>query len=188
MNAALNKNGQLMVVIVGFFATVQLLAIQTGAQTAPLMREGVTLILASGCAVRYWWVILLLPWPIRWFRIALLLLAWCMLPAAAANVSDPVRWAFALAALSAIGCATEVYNAITRQWAVGAERMARSLKVDHLTGAASAGGAAICLLLVALLKPDWVDVLIPLMVFADWTRLILMIRRHERLIDGGLLN
>jgi len=187
LNQSLNKQAELMIVVVGFFATVQLLIVQAVQGNAPLVREAVTLALAAGCAVRYWWVILLLPWPARWFRMLLLLLAWSALPAVAMMATSPVRWAFALAALSAIGCMTEVYNGITGQWRVGSEDVARSLKADHVFGAVSAGAAAAAVLLVASLTPSWLDVLIPLMVIADWARLIMMIRRHQRFIDQGQL-
>jgi hypothetical protein len=176
-----------MIVVVGFFASVQLLLVQAAQGNAPLAREAVTLALAIGCAVRYWWVILLLPWPARWFRTVLLLLAWSALPAAATMATSPVRWALALAALSAIGCITEVYNGLTEQWRVGSEEVARSLKADHVVGAVSTGGAAAVILLVAFLRPWWLDVLIPLMVLADWVRLIMMIHRHQRFIDLGQL-
>lgn len=174
-----------MIVVVGFFVPVQLLIVHASDGTAPLAREVVTLALALGCAVRYWWVILLLPWPARWFRMVLLLLAWSVMPVIAMAAANPVRWALALATLSAVGCITEVYNGITRQWMVGSEPMVRSLKGDHISGAVSAGGATVVLLSVALLRPVWLDILIPLMVFADWARLIMMIGRHQRFIDLG---
>ena len=117
----------------------------------------------------------------------LLLLAWSALPAVAVAATNPVRWALALATLSAIGCATEIYNSITRQWQVGSEEMARSLRRDHLVGAASAGGAAVAVALVAIVWPAWLDGLVAWMVLADWTRLIVMIRRHQRFIDLGYL-
>jgi len=176
-----------MIVIVGFFVTVQLLIFQASDGAAPLARDAITLILALGCAVRYWWVILLLPWPARWFRMVLLLLAWSALPAVAISTGNPVQWALAIAALSAIGCITEIYNGITRQWLVGSEEMARSLKSDHVTGAVSAGAAALVLLFIAFVRPAWVDILVPLLVLADWARLIVMIRRHQRFIDLGYL-
>ena len=56
----------MMVVIVGFVATVQLLVGQSATGNAPWLRLIVTFILVLGVAVRYWWVILLLPWPARW--------------------------------------------------------------------------------------------------------------------------
>jgi hypothetical protein len=174
-----------MIVIVGFFVTVQLLAFQTTDGSAPLARDAITLVLTLGCAVRYWWVILLLPWPARWFRMVLLLLAWSALPAVAISTGNPVRWALSIAALSAIGSITEIYNGITRQWLVGPEEMARSLKSDHLTGAVSAGVAALALLLIVFVRPAWVDIAVPLLVLADWARLIVMIRRHQRFIDLG---
>ncbi|HEX9310540.1 MAG TPA: hypothetical protein VF887_06995 [Gemmatimonadaceae bacterium] len=176
-----------MVVVVGFFATVQLLIVQAGGGAAPIGRTAVTLALALSFAVRYWWVILLLQWPFQWFRTVLLLLAWVALPVVAMAATDPVRWALAVAALSTIGCITEIYNGVTRQWLVGSGEMARSLKRDHISGAASAGAAAIFLSVLAFLRPVWVDVVILLMVVADWARLITMIRRHQRFVDLGYL-
>ena len=185
MNSALDKQAQLMVVIVGFFVTVQVLIFQASDGAAPIARSAITLVLALGCAVRYWWVILLLPWPPRWFRMVLLLLAWSALPAVAIEAADPVRWALAIAALSAIGCMTEIYNGITRQWIVGSEEMTRSLRVDHITGAVTASAATILLLLVVDFWPTSLDFVVALMVLADWARLIVMIRRHQRFIDQG---
>jgi len=176
-----------MVVVVGFFATVQLLIFQAVDGAAPFARDAITLVLALACAVRYWWVILLLPWPARWFRMVLLLLVGSALPALAITAGNPARWAFAIAALSAIGCITEIYNGVTKQWRVGSEEMALSLKHDHIAGATSAGAATVLLVLVALFRPVWVDYVVPLMVLADWARLIVMIRRHQRFIDMGYL-
>jgi hypothetical protein len=65
--------------------------------------------------------------------------------------------------------------------------MSQSLKVDHISGALAAGVAAAILVVAALVWPAQLMVLISLMVCADWIRLVLMIRRHERLLaDGGL--
>jgi hypothetical protein len=177
----------LTIVVVGYFATVQLLFIRADSGSAPFAREVVTLALTLSVAVRYWWVILLLPWPAGWFRTVLLLLAWSALPAVAVAATNPARWALAFATLSAIGCATEIYNDITRQWQVGSEEMARSLKRDHVVGAASAGGAAVAAVTVAIVWPAWLDLLVSLLVLADWARLIVMIRRHQRFIDLGYL-
>ena len=176
-----------MVVVVGFFATAQLLIVQAGGGAGPIGRTVVTLTLALGFAVRYWWVILLLQWPFRWFRTLLLLLAWVALPVVAMTATDPVLWGLAVAALSTIGCITEIYNGVTRQWLVGSGEMARSLKRDHIFGAASAGAAAVFLSLLAFLRLAWLDVVIPLMVVTDWARLIMMIRRHQRFVDLGYL-
>jgi hypothetical protein len=176
-----------MVVVVGFFATVQLLIIQANSGPAPPARDAITLVLALGCAVRYWWVIPLLPWPARWFRMVLLLLAWSALSAVAITAANPVRWAVAIAELSAIGCITEIYNGATKQWLVGSDEMARSLKADHVAGALSAGAAAVLVLLVASFWPASLDFVVALMVVADWARLIMMIRRHQRFIDLGYL-
>lgn len=185
MNAELNKQGQLMVVVVGFFATVQLLLVQATTGSAPLLREGVTLALALGCAVRYWWVILVLPWPFRVVRTLLLLLAWSALPVIAMTSESAVRWGLSVAALSAIGCVTEVYNTITKQWMAGSEPMMTRLKRDHVIGAASAGTVTVCVVTVALLQPMWLDVLILILVLADWARLIGMVRAHRRIIGLG---
>jgi hypothetical protein len=187
LNPTLNKHGQMMVVVVGFFVTVQLLILRASEGTVPPARLAITLALALSCAVRYWWVILLLEWPARWFRFVLLLLAWSALPLAAMMTTNAVLWALALAALSAIGCITEIYNGITRQWQISSEEMSRSLKRDHIVGAASALSAAIGLLLVAFLQPAWLDIFIPVIVLVDWVRLIVMIRRHQRFIDLGYL-
>jgi hypothetical protein len=162
---------------------VQLLVVQASAGAIPLTSAVVTLVLALGCAVRYWWVILLLPWPARWPRMVLLLLAWSVLPVVAVTAASPVRWALAIAGLSVIGCVTELYNGITRQWAVGSERMARSLRRDHVSGALSTAMAAAIVVIVAASRPAWLELLIPLMVCADWVRLIVMIRRHQHLLD-----
>jgi hypothetical protein len=172
-----------MVVVVGFFVTVQLLLVHGNDFRAPILRDAVTLILAIGCAVRYWWVILLLAWPARWLRMSLLLLAWSAMPAVAITAPNPIRWAFAIAALSAIGCMTEIYNGVTGQWRVGSEAMAQSLKRDHVVGAVSTGVAAFVLFLLGFFRPLWVDVMIPLMVIVDWARLIPMVRRHQRFLD-----
>jgi hypothetical protein len=187
VNAALNKQGQLMIVVVGFFATVLLLAMRAGDGMTPVSRAVVTLAVAVGCAVRYWWVILLLPWPARWFRMVALLLAWSALPIVAVMSPNVVRWALALAALLAVGSITEAYNWHTRQWMVGCEEASRSLEVDHLTGAAAAAGGTALLLLVVFYRPQWLEFVIPLMVVADWVRLVVMIRRHQRFIDLGYL-
>ena len=187
MNAALNKQAQLMIVVVGFFATVLLLGVTAADGATPVSRAAVTFAIAVGCTVRYWWVILLLAWPARWFRMVTLLLAWSALPTVAVVSPNAVRWALALAALLVIGCITELYNWHTRQWMVGSEEASRSLRFDHIAGAISAAGGAALLLFVAVYRPHWLEVVIPLMVLADWLRLAMMIRRHQRFIDLGYL-
>lgn len=183
MNTMLEKVAQLMVVVCGFFATA-LVAIAMGAtgMVSPA-RAAIVLALGLSLALRYWWVILLLPWPTRWPRMLLLLLAWTTVPIIAATATDPHRWALALAVLFTIGCATEVYNGVTRQWAIGSEAMTRSLRHDHVIGAISAGVAALVVVAVAELWPAWLDVVIAVMVAVDWVRLIVMIRRHQHSLD-----
>jgi hypothetical protein len=181
-DSSLEKVAQLLVVVAGFFVTVQLAIVATVAGAAPPWREGVVLLLALALAIRYWWVILLLAWPTRWPRILLLLLAWAAPPVIAVTAGNAARWAIAIAALSIVGCATEIYNGVTRQWVVGSEEMTRSLRGDHVSGAISTAVAAALLVIVAALRPAWLDVLIPVMVLADWVRLIVMIERHQRFL------
>jgi len=171
------------VIVVGFFTTIQLLLVTTAGASVPPARVLLTVAVALACAVRYWWVILLLPWPFRWFRLVLILSAWCALPLVATAMPDARRWVFALALLSGIGCATEVYNGIAGQWRIGSEAMSRSLKWDHVSGAAIAAGATVILVSAGLaLGPPALDRLLLVMVLADWSRLVMMIRRHQRFL------
>lgn len=184
MNERLDKLGQLVVIIAGFFATMQLLLVTAAGGLVPPLRMLVTVAATLACAVRYWWVILLLPWPFRVVRLTLLLAAWSALPVVALAMPDPRRWAFALAALSTLGCLTEVYNGLTRQWQIGAEAMSRSLQRDHVAGAAAAAIAAIVLVWAgAALGAVALDRLVLAIVVADWCRLAMMIRRHRRLLS-----
>jgi len=183
----LGKQFQLTVVVVGFFTTLQLLIVQEWTRPVILGRVVVTLAFSLACAIRYWWVILLLAWPARWFRTLLLLLAWSALPVTAVMVGNVVRWGLALAVLSAVGCITEIYNFITRQWSVGSAEVSASLKSVHVIGAAAAGGAAVILAGAIVFLPSWLDVIIPVLVIVDFARLIMMIQRHQRLIEVGLL-
>jgi len=183
MNTTLEKVAQLMVVVCGFFATV-LVAIAMGAtRMVSPARTAIVLALALALAVRYWWVILLLAWPTRWPRMVLLVLAWTAVSIIAATAVDPHRWALALAALSVIGCATEVYNGVTRQWLIGSEVMTRSLRRDHVIGAISAGVAAVVFVAAGALVPAELDVVVAVLVVADWVRLIAMIHRHQHFLD-----
>jgi hypothetical protein len=177
----LDKLGQLVVVIAGFFATMQLLLVTAAGGSVPPARVLLTVAVTVACAVRYWWVILLLPWPFRVVRLALLLAAWSTLPVVALAMPDPQRWVLALAALSTIGCLTEVYNGLTKQWRIGSEATSRSLRRDHVAGAAAAAAAAAILVSAGLmLRPVALDRLVLVMVVADWSRLATMIRRHQR--------
>ena len=116
--ALVNKVGQLTVVIVGFFSTVLILLLQAIGGTVHVGRLAVTFLFALGLAIRYWWVILLLEWPFRIARMALLLLAWSMVAVAAAAVHVDRTWVFILSASGGIGAATEFYNLSTRQWKI----------------------------------------------------------------------
>jgi hypothetical protein len=183
VNERLDKSGQLGVVVVGFFATIQLLLVTAAGGSVPPARVLLTAAVALACAVRYWWVILLLPWPFRWFRLVLILAAWCALPVVAIAMPDARRWVLALTGLSVIGFVTELYNGLTEQWRVGSEAMARSLKRDHVFGAASAAGAAAILLWAGLtLNPPVLERFLFAIVVADWIRLVTMIRRHQLLL------
>jgi hypothetical protein len=184
MNEQVNKQAQLTVVVVGFFATLLMLFATASTKYVPRVREMTTLGIALACAIRYWWVILLLAWPATWFRLLLLLLAWCALPAAAAEVAEPLQWAVALAALAAIGCGTEIYNGLSRQWDIGSAAMAASVKRDHLVGAIASVLALAILVFVILEQRESLDVTVAALVVADWIRLIMMINRHQRFLEN----
>lgn len=187
MKSELDKHAQIMIVVVGFFVTVQQLLAVGSFSTVETVRAGVTFVLAVACAVRYWWVIMLLAWPPRAMRMVLLLSAWCALPLVARSVRDPVMWALALAALAATGLVTELYNEAAKEWRIGSAALSRSLRRDHFIGAASAASALVALLGVAYLRPAWLDLVVPVMVFGDCARLIEMIMRHQRFITEGHL-
>jgi hypothetical protein len=175
-----NRQGQLFVVAAGFIATLILLVGRILNDAAPPIRVVLTLTFAIACALRYWWVIELLPWPFRWTRLLLLVAAWVALPIIALWTSDAQRWVFALAALSAIGAATEVYNGLTEQWKVGSDAMTQSLKRDHISGAIMAAVSAVALIAAGMVfTPTILDRLVLAMVIADCARLLLMIRRHR---------
>lgn len=185
MGEMLNKHGQLAIVVVGFFATVQVVVVQSTAGAASPVRLALTLAVALACAVRYWWVILLLPWPFQWFRLVLILSAWSTLPFVALFTTDARRWVLAVAALSAIGFVTEAFNGLTGQWRIGSDAMMRSLKRDHVSGAGSAALATIALLLAAWAwTSPALEWLLGVMVVVEWVRLVLMIRRHEQLLTA----
>jgi hypothetical protein len=175
----LNKQGQLAVVVIGFFSAVQILAVQTTlGESAP--RAALTLVIAVALAVRYWWAILLLPWPFHWFRLVLLLLAWVLPSFSAHLVADAWRWILSLAALSAVGCLTEVFGWSTEQWKVGSREMTRALKREHVSGAIGAGLVAVTLFVAGSIwtSPalEWVVLTLAVV---DWIRLVLTIRRYE---------
>ena len=180
----LNKAAQLLVVVAGFFTAVALLATRGDLAGWPdAARRAITLAVAIGLAVRYWWVILLLEWPFRPVRTALLLLAWSALSAVAVGAAHARPWAFSLAALSAVGAATEAYNAATGQWRVGSSALAESLRRDHRNGLVAAALGAVALLGAGAWLPSAsLTAAVGLMAVADWGRLIEMIARHRRLM------
>ena len=188
MNEPLNKYGQLTVVVVGYFATLLILVVEAGNGSVTPVRTLLSLLLALACAVRYWWVVLLLPWPFHWFRLVLILSAWSLLPAIAITATDARRWAFALAILSAIGCLTEIFNGMTGQWRVGSPSMTASLRRDHVSGAVTAAAATGILFAAGTVAtPAVIDELVAVLVAADWMRLVVMIRRHQRLLTTDVL-
>ena len=185
MNNSLNKQGQLFVIIAGFFTTVYFLLTQSAPDPELFTRGLITLIFALACTARYWWVILLLDWPFRVARMLLLLLAWCALPMAALNVRDAHVWAVSLAGFSAIGALTEIYNGLTGQWRKGSEAMTQSLKYDHMIGSIAATIVFIVLVIVAQrCMPRTIEWLVGAIVAGDWIRLILMIRRHKSFLKS----
>ena len=187
MNAGQSKQFQLNLVVVGFFATLLVLAMGEMVQPAPTLRVVVTFVLALSCAIRYWWVILLLDWPPTWFRTLLLLLAWSALPVVGLTAGNVIGWALSLAALSVVGFATELYNGATKQWEAGSAEMRRSLRSDHTIGATATAVSAALLLALVVFLPSWLDRIIPVLVALDCVRLIAMINRHQRLIEAGRL-
>ena len=185
MRPGIEKQFQLTIVVVGFFTTLQVLITAQWTRSMAL-RIGVTLAIAVACLIRYWWVILTLTWPARWFRTLLLLLVWTSLPLTAAFVGNAMQWAGALVGLSTLGCMTEIYNYLTQQWRVGSPEMIASLKLDHIAGIAASAAAAVVIVGAMALLSSWLDVIILVLVIADWTRLIAMIERHRRLSPGGM--
>jgi hypothetical protein len=181
MDESVNKGGQLTVVALGFFVTVAFLIMEVGSG-ALSTRILLTLIVALAFAVRYWWAVLVLPWPFQWFRLVLMLFAWTLLPLVASSVGNSQHWVLVLAALSAVGFVTEVFGWVSEQWRVGSPEMTRSLKRQHAVGAAAAGVAAIILLTSARVwTSPALEWLVLAIAAADWVRLVVMIRRYERM-------
>jgi len=179
----LNKIGQLLVVIAGFFAS-QTVLWGGGAITADLSRALITSLFLIALTVRYWWVILMLEWPFRLIRTALLLLVWGAVIATAGLVHQFDQWLVALTRILLLGAMTEVYNTATMQWRIaGAPRRTAEFRRDHGVGIASATLAALVLLACRWLHltAPIVTVVVGILVAADWARLTEMILRHERL-------
>src|SRR5689334_18835111 len=67
----LHKTAQLLVVIGGFYTGLALLPWNSWEDSQQTVRLAATALFIFGLTVRYWWVILLLDWPFRIFRVVL---------------------------------------------------------------------------------------------------------------------
>ena len=181
--ATLTRIGYLTVVIAGFVAAISMSAghLASGSWTAII-----TVAFALGMAVRYWWVILLLAWPFAIPRVALLLAMWAGLDVVAANTGDERAWAWSLAMVFLIGTATELYNYATRQWVVTAPAFQRSLRSDHVRGAASAAIATAAMVAVLVTSPRYAPAFAAGLAAIDWVRLAEMVRRHRRFLETSI--
>jgi hypothetical protein len=144
-----------------------------------------TVLFILGLAVRYWWVILLLDWPFRVPRVTLLLVVWGGVVFAASRARENREWVLALASVAWAGAITEAYNLATRQWRHSNTALMASLHRDHIIGvvAAVAGGAG--LVGIAIFAESWLQPsLVLILVLMDQARLVEMIRRHQRLLEG----
>jgi len=111
-----------------------------------------------------------------------MLFAWTLLPFVASSVGNSQHWVLFLAVLSAVGFVTEVFGWVSEQWRVVSPEMTRSLKREHVAGAAAAGLAAIILLTAARVwTSPALEWLVLAIAAADWVRLVVMIRRYERM-------
>ena len=148
----LTRIGYLAVVIAGFVAAASMTAghLLAGSWTAII-----TAAFALGLAVRYWWVILILSWPVTISRVVLLLAIWGGVDVAAASTGDVHAWAWSLVAVFLIGTVTELYNHVTRQWVVSSPAFERSLRSDHVRGAASAATAAAATVAILATAPGF---------------------------------
>lgn len=182
MGTLINKIGQLAVVIVGFFASAMFLLQQAAYGGASTVRIAATFLIALGLAVRYWWVILLLEWPFRIARTALLLLVWSLMPLSALVLPNDQAWITTLAALCATGSVTEFYNLATQQWKVNSQPLTRLLRQDHLVGGILALAAAVVLWCLGAGLPQQLTGWVMVLAFGDWIRLIQMIASHRRLL------
>lgn len=168
------------VVVIGMVAVM---AISAAHYPGSAMASGVTIAFALGLAVRYWWVIRLLPWPFTVPRITLLIAMWAAVDAVALNAGDPAAWAWSFVIVFVIGAATELYNYATRQWAVGSPAFERSLRTEHVRGAASAVIAAGATATMIVTGMSYTPALLAALVLIDWLRLAEMVRRHRRLLE-----
>ena len=179
-----NKVGQLVVVLIGFFTTGLILLLQVIHGTVPAGHLAVTFFIALGLTVRYWWVILLLEWPFRLIRTVLLLSAWSTMLLVAAMSQVDRTWVLMLAVLCGIGAATEFYNLATQQWKVGSQVLARALRWDHLVGGVAALAAAVVLVGLSAWLPQSLTGWVTFLALGDWARLIQMVASHRRLLHG----
>ena len=179
-----NKVGQLVVVLIGFFTTGLILLLQAIHGMVPTGHLAVTFFIALGLTVRYWWAILLVEWPFRLIRTALLLSIWSAMPLAAALSQVDRAWVLMLAVLCGMGAVTEFYNLATQQWKVGSQVLARALRRDHLIGGVAALAAAIVLLGLSMWLPQSLTGWVTFLALVDWARLIQMVASHRRLLHG----
>ena len=172
----------IVVVIVGLVAAVaiSLANLQSSALTAII-----TIAFALGLAVRYWWVIRILPWPSAVPRVTLLVAMWAAVVMVALNAGDPHAWAWSFVAVFWIGGVTEIYNFNTRQWAVGSAAFERSLRADHVNGARSTLFATVATAVMIVIARQYVPVFLAALVLVDWLRLAEMVRRHRRFLEAS---
>jgi hypothetical protein len=180
--ALLNKGGQLSVVLLGFFCSS--LGLMRGFSGAQSVGEFlVSLLFLIGLAVRYWWVILLLPWPFSIARSSLLLLQWAAALSLVQTFPSPRRWLLSLASVAFVGFLTEVYNDRDGQWRVKNTALAASLRRDHRIGIGAALTGSLAIAAASLYLPDrFLIVFAAVMTMGDWVRLTEMVGRHRRLM------
>jgi hypothetical protein len=182
----LHRAAQLVVVIGGFYTGVSLLPWSTCDGWERALRLATTALFILGLAVRYWWVILLLDWPFRVIRVALLLAVWMEVAIAACCVAESRAWVLALASVSWTGALTEAYNLASRQWQHPKAPLAATLFRDHVVGACAACAGGTGLIGIAIFaETELQPWLVLVLVLLDWLRLIEMVRRHQRLIQSA---
>lgn len=168
------------VVVIGLVAAVaiSLVHLQSSATTAVI-----TIAFALGLAVRYWWVIRLLPWPSTVPRVGLLVAMWAGVVVIALNAGDHHAWAWSFVVVFCIGGITEIYNYSTRQWAVGSAEFERSLRADHVRGATSTLFATVATAMMIVMARQYVPAFLAALVLIDWLRLAEMVSRHLRFLE-----
>ena len=146
-------------------------------------RLAVTLLFLIGLTVRYWWVILLLPWPFTVTRTSLLLLQWTVALSLVQTIASPRPWLLSFAGVAFVGFLTEVYNFRDGQWRLGNRLLTASLRRDHIVGMWSALAGALAIAAASQFLPVRLIVLFAACVTAgDWLRVREMVARHRRLL------